>query len=238
MRIIHVIFLVLPLVHGGCQEMRVTDPPRTATEQFLLATSARRAADRVAAEALDGKRVYVDDRYFGPDRNRLPERQYMLGELRASLLESGARLVPRRGDAEVIVSAFSGGLGIDRYDFLLGIPLGPIFAAAGASAETVEKAPDIGLKDRREYGTAGVHFVAYWAGTGELIAHSGPNYGRSFKQKYGFLEGLNEGDSNIPTTRTAEELEQQRVRQQEREEREREEGQREQETAAEDSATQ
>lgn len=198
--------LALPLGFIGCSDVRVTDPPRTATEQFLHSVAAQLAADDVTADVLAGRRVYVDDRYLGGDLERKQRSvdRFMVGEIRGTLMEADARVVHRREDAQVIVELFSGGIGVDRYEFLLGVPLGPVFAAAGGTGEVVEEAPDVVLlKDRRQYGTAGANFVAYWADTGELIAHSGPAYGRSALQKYRFFGNLSDEGSNIPSTEEA-----------------------------------
>lgn len=198
--------LALSLGFVGCSDVRVTDPPQTATEQFLHSVAAGLAAEGIAADALAGRTVYVDDRYFGGDlrRKRRSVDRFMVAALRAELMEADARLVERRAEAEVVVELFTGGIGVDRHGFLLGIPLGPVFAVAGGEGEAVEEAPDLVLlRDRRQYGTAGANFVAYWADTGEIIAHSGPSYGRSALQKYDFLGGLSEEGSNIPSTERA-----------------------------------
>src|SRR5690606_28433066 len=74
---------------GGCASIRVTDPPRTATEQFLLAKAAEAAVEQLTFEPIRGRRVFVDSTYFAAS-----EEAFVLGELRAQLLLAGVQLVP------------------------------------------------------------------------------------------------------------------------------------------------
>lgn len=171
--------LVLILL-AGCSSVRVTDPPRTATEQFMLSTAAAQAVDGLSFENLRGRRVWVDDSYFAAS-----ESAFVLGQLRARLLLAGVRLVPERPESEVIVEVRSGGVGIDRYDSLLGIP--PIFLtdpAANAPIVTPELAF---VKNQRQAGTASVAYVAYWRETGDVVAASGPAYGRSLRDDWWYF---------------------------------------------------
>jgi hypothetical protein len=79
-------------------------------------------------------------------------------------------------------------VGIDRLEFLLGIPAvgvssiaGAAAAAQGASIITPELAI---LKSTRQYSFASVAFVAYWADTGELLTSSGPFVGKRFREDW------------------------------------------------------
>ena len=44
--------LLLSVALRGCATIRVTDPPRSATEQFLLSEATRKAVEQLSAEAL------------------------------------------------------------------------------------------------------------------------------------------------------------------------------------------
>ncbi len=170
-----------PLV--GCSSIRVTDPPRTATEQFMLSTAATEAVDGLSFENLRGRQVWLDDRYFAAS-----ESAFVLGQLRARLLLAGVRLVPDRDLCDVVVEVRSGGVGIDRYDSLAGVPpvfiSGPIEGAAGAPLVTPELAI---TKNQRQRGFASVAYVAYWRETGDVVAASGPSVGRSTRDDWWFF---------------------------------------------------
>ena len=75
---------------AGCQSsIRSTDPPQTATEQFLLSTAASRAVDQISVDNLRGRKVFVDTTYFGA-----AQQNFVIGELRAKLLLGGVELFP------------------------------------------------------------------------------------------------------------------------------------------------
>ena len=77
--------LLLPLaVCLGCSSVRVTEPSRTATEQFLLSRAAKGAVAQLAAGALRGRKVFVETAYFAA-----AEQAFVIGELRAHLLQAG-----------------------------------------------------------------------------------------------------------------------------------------------------
>lgn len=178
---------VLALV-AGCSHVRVTDPARTATEQFLLSQAAIDAVKPLAFDALHGRRVFVDDAYFAG-----AEREFVLGELRAKLLLSGVQVSPEREDAEIVLEVRSGGVGIDRYESLLGLPSVGAAATTGASAATGVPVPSIVTpevaltKEIKQVGFASVAYVAFWADTGEVVASGGPSIGKSYRDDWWLL---------------------------------------------------
>lgn len=202
------VLLIALLFTSGCATIRVTDPPRTATEQFLLSEAARLAIDQVSAqglsaESLRDRRVFVDSTYFTQTAG---EHAFLLGELRAKLFMSGVRLTDKREEAEIVVEVRSGGVGIDRLDFLLGIPA---MYAPWISDETDDvpaAIPELAiLKNTRQRGYASVAFVAYWASTGEVFASSGPLVGRTMREDWWFLGSGPNTVGNIPPTEKVEE---------------------------------
>jgi len=175
----------------GCAQTRVTDPARTATEQFLLSAAASRAVDHLSFEVLRGRRVYIETQYFAAS-----EQAFVLGELRARMLMSGVQLSQKPEDAQVILEVRSSGVGVDRNDFLLGIPSlqinGPL-------------TPELALlKNREQQGIAGVSYVAYWAKTGEIVASSGPFIGRSMRDDWWFFGYGPRSSGNIAPVRREE----------------------------------
>src|SRR4029078_4921658 len=104
----------------GCATIRVTDPPRTATEQFLLTGAAQAAVDQMSADTLRDRIVYIDTTYLTTAWQTAPELSYLIGQFRARLLEGGARLADKREAAQIVIEMRSGGVGIDRLEFLLG----------------------------------------------------------------------------------------------------------------------
>jgi hypothetical protein len=171
----------------GCASVRVTDPARTATEQFLLSQAAVEAVKPLSFDVLHGRAIFLDDAYFAAS-----EKEFVLGELRAKLLQSGIQLSADRKDAEIVMEVRSGGVGIDRYESLLGIPA---IGAAAASASAAAGVPTAGIvtpelaitKEIKLIGFASVAYVAFWADTGEVVISSGPSIGRAYRDDWWFL---------------------------------------------------
>lgn len=165
---------------GGCSTIRVTNPPRTATEQFLLSQAAVRAVEPLSFDALYGRKVFLDEAYFAPS-----EKEFVLGEFRAKLLLSGVQLMPSAENAEVIMEVRSSGVGIDLYESLVGIP--SIAAPVGSVADTAAIGPSFvtpelaATKNKKQIGYASIAYVAYWKTTGEVVASSQPSVGRSWR---------------------------------------------------------
>lgn len=178
------VILVVPAWLAGCASIRVTDPPRTATEQFLLSQAAIQAVKPLSFEMLHGRNVFLDDTYFAPS-----EKEFVLGELRAKLLLSGVQLCGQREASEIILELRSGGVGIDRYESLLGIPAIGATAASTSAAAGVPVAgivtPEIAItKEIKQIGYASVAYVAFWSDTGEVVASSGPSIGRAYRDDW------------------------------------------------------
>ena len=190
--------LLTPLT--GCSTMRTSDPPRTATEQYMMTTAIARAVEQLSAAGLRDRVVFVDPTFLAAS-----EQQFLLGEFRARLLTSGVRLASKREEAKVIVEVRSGGVGIDRYDFLLGVPSVAFPALTGNSAAPLVATPEVAIvKNLKQYGFASVAFVAYWADTGELLASSGPHIGRTRRADYWFFGAGPQTVGNVVTTETDE----------------------------------
>lgn len=171
------------LLGAGCANLRVTDPSRTATEQFLLSEAAKKAVAPMSFDLLHARRAYVDSTYFAS-----VDKDFVLGELRSKLLLSGVQLVDKREEAEVVIEVRSAGLGIDRYESLFGIPsLGGPAGAAGAPVGTIVT-PEVALtKKVRQIGFASVAYVAYWVDTGQVLASSSPLVGRAYREDWWLL---------------------------------------------------
>jgi hypothetical protein len=144
--------------------------------------------DQVSADTLRDRIVYIDTTYLTTAWQTAPELSYLIGQFRAKLLEGGARLADKREAAQIVIELRSGGVGIDRLEFLLGIPSFGLSGIAGATAAAQASAvitPELAiLKSTRQYSFASVAFVAYWADTGELLTSSGPFVGKRYREDW------------------------------------------------------
>ncbi|MFP4223440.1 MAG: DUF6655 family protein [Phycisphaeraceae bacterium] len=187
LRFAALILLLLSPLLGGCATIRVTDPGRTATEQFLISQAGARAVEQLSASALHDRAVFIEASYF--DRVDEP---YLLGELRSHLLQEGVRLVDAPAEAEVVLEVRSRGVGIDRYDYLVGIP--PVLIPAGDVGVIDDDGsgtlitPELAFfKSIHQQGYASVAFVAYWRDTGEWLSSSGPAMGTALREDWWFF---------------------------------------------------
>lgn len=195
------ITILIGLLGGGCASIRVTDPPRTASEEFLLSGAAQKAVDQLTVDALRDRLVWIEtgylisttqpfDRSFLVGEVRQPsfEDVYLIAAMRAKLLQSGVRLAKRRDQAQIVVEMRSGGLSIDRIEFLLGIPSTAVPSYNNAVSTIAVATPELSiLKSTKQHGFASVAYVAYWADTGELLTASGPYVGRTIREDYWIL---------------------------------------------------
>jgi hypothetical protein len=176
------IFLLISLLAvQGCAASRVSDPARSATELFLLNGATSEAVAQLSADALRDRLVWVDVQYLTNARETPVELSFLIADLRAKLLQSGVRLVEKREEAEIILEVRSGGVSVDRLEFILGIPAASIPFVGDVPVTTPEFAL---LKSSRQNGFASIAFVAYVAKTGELIATSGPFVGRTKREDF------------------------------------------------------
>lgn len=183
------VLVAVQLLAGGCATIRTTDPKHTATEQFLLSGAAQSAVDQVSADTLRDRIVYIDTTYLTTAWQTAPELSFLTGQFRAKLLEGGARLAESREEAQIVLELRTGGVGIDRLEFLLGIPSVGLPSAAGGIASAGGASPLITpelaiLKSTRQFSFASVAFVAYWADTGELLTSSGPFVGKRYREDW------------------------------------------------------
>jgi hypothetical protein len=170
-------FLAAGLWLSGCTTPRVSNPPRTATEELLISRAADHAADQVSLGLPAGTKVFVDTQYFeGTDA------KYAIGDIRDRLLKQGADLVADRKDAQVVIEARAGALSIDDSVTLYGIPSFNIPVPLSGTGLTF---PEIALykKDQRR-GVAKFALTGYDAKSGMFQTSAGPVYGYSYRTHY------------------------------------------------------
>jgi len=203
---------------GGCATIRVTDSPQTADQQFLLSEAAVKAVSQLTFDPLRGRNVWVVSDYafsttqpydqsFFTNEVRSPsfEASFLIGEIRARLLQSGARLAPTRDEAEVVLEVRTGALAINRIDFLLGVSALAIPGINGSNGSTAIPAISTNsslalYQNIKQDGFASVSLIAYWRKTGELLNISGPFIGHTRRYDYLILGYALPPTGNIPPT--------------------------------------
>lgn len=188
---------VLLSLSGGCATIRVTDPPRSATEKFLENQASALAVDQLSTAVLRDRRVYVETTYLTSSTQPSEEHQYLLGEIRSKLLLNGVRIADKRDKSEIVMEIRSQGISIDRVEFLLGLPSSSVggLLTGGVAAVTPELAI---IKTTKQHGFASVAYIAYWTDSGEVVASSGPFVGRTIRDDWWFFGYGPKTIGNIP----------------------------------------
>jgi hypothetical protein len=157
---------------SGCQLVKDSTPPRTATEELLLSTAADSALEHTRFPWLEGKRVFVEEKYFeGYDKG------YAVGLLRQRLSASGALLAKTDDKADVIVEIRSGALSMDTSETLVGLPAMTLPVPLTGPVPT----PEIGLYSKKcSTSIAKIALFAYERPSGRYLESAGPMEGRAY----------------------------------------------------------
>jgi hypothetical protein len=166
------IFIALALFMSGCASFKITEPPRSATEQLLLSTSADRALASADFTFFANQKVFLDTTYFDSYDSK-----YAVGEIRDALSRAGALLENSTTNSDIIIEARSGALSTDSADSLIGVPsTGLPIPLAGAVS-----IPEIALyKSDRQSSYAKIALLAYANQSHAHIYSSGPLVGKSY----------------------------------------------------------
>jgi hypothetical protein len=174
----------------GCHSLKVSEPKRTAAEQLLLSTAADRGLHGVDLSPLRGKKVFLEEQYF-----RSYDQEYILGAIRELISKNGAFLVRKIDDADIIVEARCGGLGIDTRLSLFGIPEIPIPIPFVGTIAT----PEIALYKAELHDSTGKFvLLAYDNKTGGYIHSTGSLAGKAYFNYYKLLGLFDWRSTDIP----------------------------------------
>ncbi|MFO7820452.1 MAG: DUF6655 family protein [Lentisphaeria bacterium] len=172
--------VTLCFISAGCGTVRETLPERSAAEQLLISTAADRAVYKLPDKVFTGQKVRVDfsnlDAYDKP---------YVAQRLKTALRSAGARLVSDSEQADINLEMASGGLSVDRIDWLFGVPQLPLPFAVGGEPVVF---PEIPLYKRLSYrGKAKFIFSAVEADTGKAICDIPICYGKAHTTYWWFF---------------------------------------------------
>ena len=174
----------------GCHSLNVSEPKRTAAEQLLLSTAADRGLEGVQLAPLRGKKVYLEEQYFSSY-----DQEYILGAIRELISKNGAFLVRKIDEAEIVVEARSGGLGIDSRTSLFGIPALPIPIPFVGTLET----PEVALYKAELHDSTGKFaLLAYDNKTGGYVHSTGSMAGKAYFNYYKLLGFFSWRSTDIP----------------------------------------
>ena len=174
-----ILLVLAALAGGGCASYKLTNPPRSATEQLLLSTAADRALASADLTMFANQKVFLDTTYFDSYDSK-----YALGEIRDALSRAGALLEPDAKDADIIIEARAGALSTDSSDSLIGVPNTglPIPLAGTVSI------PELAFyKAEKQFAYAKIALLAYANQSRAHIFSSGPLDGKSYNKYHKVL---------------------------------------------------
>ncbi len=181
---------VLSFSLTGCHSLNVSEPKRTAAEQLLLSTAADRGLEGVDLAPLRGKKVFLEEQYF-----HSYDQEYILGAIRELIAKNGAFLVRHIEEAQIVVEARSGGLGIDSRTSLFGIPAIPFPIPMVGTIAT----PEIALYKAELHDSTGKFaLLAYDNKTGGYVHSTGSLAGKAYFNYYKFLGFFSWRSTDIP----------------------------------------
>jgi len=157
--VVPLVALMLP----GCATTTSSNTARTGSEQLLISSAIDRAMTNVRFSDFDGYKVFIDPQYL----DNTVDKGYLVGSIRAKVLEGGGKLVTAADAADVVLEPRSGGVGTDNEESYVGIP------RIGVPGLPIE-IPEVKFFSRStQMGTAKIGLVCYDAKTGESLGSGG-----------------------------------------------------------------
>ncbi len=162
------------LVSAGCG----TTNSRKATEQLLVSDAVDRSVAQIDFHALAGQSVYFDTRYINNVKGtEFVNADYIISSLRQQMFAAGCQLQDNYQDADYIVEARVGTLGMDGHELNFGIPQNNLVNTATSllpSAPNVPVLPEISFaKKNDQLGAAKIGVFAYHRETKLPVWQSG-----------------------------------------------------------------
>ncbi len=108
---------VLVSLTSGCTSMKTTNTARSSTEQMLVSNAVDQALDKIDFRPFSGRSVYLEEKYVD-----CVDKAYVVSSIRHRVLHSGARLVDKADDADVVLEPRAGAVGTSNSETFLGIP--------------------------------------------------------------------------------------------------------------------
>lgn len=185
--------LVASAVLAGCGTRRTTDTPRTASEQLLVSAAVDQAVGQLDFSPLADRKTFVDASHL--DR---VDKEYVISAIRWYAWQAGARMVDAADDADYVLEIRSGAVGVDRSEYILGIPASQLPTPAGVSAPVPEAAI---FKSIKQVGASRISFLVYRRDDRRFFYASGPTYGFSDQRNWWILGAGPVVKDNVQPTR-------------------------------------
>ena len=162
---------------AGCGTTR----ERQATEQLVMSDAVDRSVARLDFRPLSGQKVYLDTSYLRHVKGEgFVNSEYVISSMRQQIVAAGCLIQDTLADADIVIEARLGTLGLDDHSVTFGLPENNAISSAVSlipNAPSVPAIPEVafGRRDAQE-GAAKVAAFAYERETRQPIWQSGVNY--------------------------------------------------------------
>lgn len=148
---------------------------RTATEQLLMSDAVDRAVAQIDFTDLAGQKIFFDTKYIVNTKDPqfignqkglgFVNAEYVIGSLRQQMVAADCRLQEKVEDADFVVEARLGAVGVDNNEVIYGMPASQPYSAAATamgSVPPIPALPEIAIaKKIIQVGAAKVGVFAY-----------------------------------------------------------------------------
>jgi len=168
---------LLMVVVAGCGTTR----ERRATEQLVMSDAVDRSISRMDFRPLSGEKVYLDTTYLRHVKSdSFVNAEYVISGLRQQVVAAGCLLQDSLNDADIVIEARLGTLGLDDHRVTYGLPENNALSSAVSllpNSPNVPAIPEIAFARRdAQEGAAKVAAFAYDRHSREPIWQSGVNF--------------------------------------------------------------
>jgi len=140
--------IMLLFVLCACSSPWMTNTPRSAIEQYLIATTVDRCIGFANFMEFMGKKAFLDYEYFAPQADKA----YAQGALETRLSSFGIIITKKEAEADIIVQPLCGVLGTDHDKFMIGTPALPVPIVDTNLNIVIPEIPLFSKFSRRAYG--------------------------------------------------------------------------------------
>ena len=152
--------LLLSCFMSGCGATK----SQTATEQLLLSDAVDHSVAEIDFSVLSGQKVYLDSTYLQHVKGvGFVNSGYIISSLRQQMIRSGCLLYDNHNDADFIVEARIGTLGLDRREVTYGVPASSALSTAASifpNSPPIPAIPEISVA-RRDDASAASKIAAF-----------------------------------------------------------------------------
>jgi hypothetical protein len=178
---------LLLLLAWICQTGCGSTKSRTATEQLLMSDAVDRAVAQIDFKELSGQKVFFDTKYVVNTKDPAfignlkglgyVNAEYVISSLRQQMVAADCRLQDKLEEADFVVEARLGAVGVDNNEVVYGLPASAPYSAAAnvvANGPSIPSLPELSVARKIvQVGAAKIGVFAYERQTREPVWQAG-----------------------------------------------------------------